>query len=76
MSRILWIAFGHFLVVWSLAAAAHVTIPAAAAAQGRRVALVVGVAKYEHADTLTNTINDAVDIGYCWRTLSLYLSAP
>jgi hypothetical protein len=26
---------------------------------GRRVALVIGNAKYEHADTLTNTVNDA-----------------
>jgi uncharacterized caspase-like protein len=30
-----------------------------AAMASRRVALVIGNAKYEHADTLTNTINDA-----------------
>src|SRR5947208_1768645 len=69
MSRILLIAFRHFLVVWSLAAATHVTIPSAAAAQGRRVALVVGVAKYEYANTLTNAINDAVDMTAALRRL-------
>ena len=30
-----------------------------AAMAGRRVALVIGNAKYEHADTLANTVNDA-----------------
>ena len=35
------------------------TLSAHAAMASRRVALVIGNAKYEHADTLTNTINDA-----------------
>src|SRR5258708_31148549 len=33
-----------------------------ARADGGRVALVVGVSKYEHAASLTNTLNDAKDI--------------
>jgi uncharacterized caspase-like protein len=39
------------------------TLSAHAAMASRRVALVIGNAKYEHADTLTNTINDANAIG-------------
>jgi uncharacterized caspase-like protein len=35
------------------------TLSAEAAMAGQRVALVIGNAKYEHADTLVNTVNDA-----------------
>jgi hypothetical protein len=38
---------------------AMTTLTSHAAMAGRRVALVVGNAKYEHAGTLTNTVNDA-----------------
>jgi Caspase domain len=48
-------------VLWAVAGMAALFLvagPGAADAAGR-VALIVGNAKYEHADTLTNTVNDA-----------------
>ena len=40
-------------------ALAMATIVAHSASAGRRVALIIGNAKYEHAETLANTVNDA-----------------
>jgi len=50
------------------AAAGSAAIPVAPGA-GRRVALVVGVSKYEHASALANTINDANDMAAALRRL-------
>jgi len=52
MSRFLSVAFSLILAV---------TIPSVANAAAR-VALVIGVSKYEHAGVLTNTISDANDM--------------
>jgi hypothetical protein len=54
MRRGLLVALNIFLVVCALSTCAG--------AAGRRVALVVGVSKYEHAAVLTNTVNDANDM--------------
>jgi uncharacterized caspase-like protein len=50
-------------------ASPNVAQPSAARAAGRRVALVVGVSKYEHAAILPNTLNDAQDMTVALKRL-------